>query len=299
MRDCAKQNFKKGEIERGNNISSKPKPGKVLSQDKNSSVEQVLHLQRTVGNRAVTRFIQSETIQCQSVSDVNGIFLRYWEATLRRQEPLTRGEENNEEQVRGGEEEEINNISSNSGRMTINSFERFPEINRGLRLFENPFGYGYPVFQLILTDSNADQTNFAERLPEELRRSIEEVVRNRISNQLWVETFNSLSTEGERNSWLIDEISSILRGINPALSEAFINVINSGPPNDWREEVSSLNINRPNERLQETEFWEDVVSITLKAVTLAINYGINKVRDSLSEEESEMQERMTREDNRE
>ncbi|NIM15090.1 MAG: hypothetical protein GTO45_24265 [Candidatus Aminicenantes bacterium] len=56
-------NTKKTETKRGNLISRKPK--KRFSQIKNSPMDQVLHLQRTIGNRAVARLIKSGAIQAK------------------------------------------------------------------------------------------------------------------------------------------------------------------------------------------------------------------------------------------
>lgn len=75
MRDTIKQNIKKTETKRGNIISLKSKPEKGFSQNKNSPVEQVLHLQRTIGNRAVNRLIRSGAIQAKlTIGKPNDIY---------------------------------------------------------------------------------------------------------------------------------------------------------------------------------------------------------------------------------
>jgi hypothetical protein len=65
MSENIKQNAKKTEAKRGSFISRKPKKRLSHAKNKNLPVEQVLHLQRTIGNRALTRLIRSGTIQAK------------------------------------------------------------------------------------------------------------------------------------------------------------------------------------------------------------------------------------------
>lgn len=65
MSNNIKHNAKKNETKRENIISRKPQKGSSQTKTKNSPVEQVLHLQRTIGNRAVTRLIHSGGIQAE------------------------------------------------------------------------------------------------------------------------------------------------------------------------------------------------------------------------------------------
>ena len=65
MSENTKQNAKKSESKRGNLISRKPKKRFSQTKTKNSPVDQVLHLQRTMGNRAVTRLFQTGAVQAK------------------------------------------------------------------------------------------------------------------------------------------------------------------------------------------------------------------------------------------
>jgi len=65
MSENIKQNTKKTETKRGNFISRKPKKRLSQTKNKNLPVEQVLHLQRTIGNRALNRLIRSGAIQAK------------------------------------------------------------------------------------------------------------------------------------------------------------------------------------------------------------------------------------------
>lgn len=66
---------KKTETKRGSLISRKPKKRFSQTKNKNLPVEQVLHLQRTIGNRAVSRLIQAGAIQAKlTIGKPNDIY---------------------------------------------------------------------------------------------------------------------------------------------------------------------------------------------------------------------------------
>lgn len=75
MSENKKHYAKKSETKRGILISRKPKKRSSQTKNKNLPTEQVLHLQRTIGNRAVNRLIQSGTIQAKlTVGKPNSIY---------------------------------------------------------------------------------------------------------------------------------------------------------------------------------------------------------------------------------
>jgi hypothetical protein len=75
MSENIKQNAKQTEKKRGRFISRKPKKRLSHAKNKNLPVEQVLHLQRTIGNRALNRLIRSGTIQAKlSVGKPDSIY---------------------------------------------------------------------------------------------------------------------------------------------------------------------------------------------------------------------------------
>jgi hypothetical protein len=65
MSNNIKRSSKKSETKRGNRIFRKPKKRLSQTKTKNLPVDQVLHLQRTIGNRAVARLIRSGIIQAK------------------------------------------------------------------------------------------------------------------------------------------------------------------------------------------------------------------------------------------
>jgi hypothetical protein len=65
MSNNIKHNAKQTETKRGRFISRKPKKRLSQTKKKNLPVEQVLHLQRTIGNRALNRLIRSGPIQAK------------------------------------------------------------------------------------------------------------------------------------------------------------------------------------------------------------------------------------------
>ena len=75
MSNNIKHNVKKTETKRGTLISRKPKKRFSQTKNKNLPVEQILHLQRTIGNRAVNQLIQSGTIQAKlTIGKPNDIY---------------------------------------------------------------------------------------------------------------------------------------------------------------------------------------------------------------------------------
>lgn len=75
MSENIRQNAKKTETRRGNLISHKPKKRLSQTKSKNSPVDHILHLQRTIGNRAVARLIKSGTIQAKlTIGKPNDIY---------------------------------------------------------------------------------------------------------------------------------------------------------------------------------------------------------------------------------
>jgi hypothetical protein len=65
MSENIKKNAKKNETKRRNRIFRKPKKRLSQTKNKNLPMDQVLHLQRTIGNRAVARLIKSGAIQAK------------------------------------------------------------------------------------------------------------------------------------------------------------------------------------------------------------------------------------------
>lgn len=63
MRDSTRQNAKSNETQKESFVSRRP--GEKDSQGANTPIEQIMHLQRTVGNRAVTRLIRSGVLQAK------------------------------------------------------------------------------------------------------------------------------------------------------------------------------------------------------------------------------------------
>lgn len=225
---------------------------------------------------------KSRVIQCSNYYEINERYLNSRQATYRRRAPLTGGEETTEENVGG--EVERSDMSSNSEQMPFYlNREKFLEISSQL----GPGGF--PVFLQLPAEAHSRDLE-PTVLSEHQRAIIEEEARRRIFEQSWIDNFINQTTTEERNSYFVETISSILNEISPDFSNAFEELINEPPPNDWFEEINSLINDPPIEREKDTNFLNECLSIILDAASFYANSLLNKELDNLSEEEPDKEE---------